>query len=134
MRTGNELYKNGKYKESAEKYSDALEAAKKIPSPLEPDKDAISNVLANRAACWLKLKMWENVIEDCGQCLEFDSKSWKAHWRMGEAHRLMQGAKNKEAAILCYRRCLALEGLSENTSKRIERALQKLKTDDSEAS
>uniref|UniRef100_A0A7S3ZBD5 Uncharacterized protein n=1 Tax=Lotharella globosa TaxID=91324 RepID=A0A7S3ZBD5_9EUKA len=123
---GNELYGAGKFKEAVEKYTDALESAKKAPSPLEPDINAISKVLSNRAACWLKLKQWRNVIEDCERCLQFDNTNWKAHWRKGEAHRLLEGTENAEAAISSYRSCLALQGLPESASKRVEAALRKL--------
>ena len=39
----------------------------------------------NRALCFLKMKHWEKVAQDCKRALEIDSSCVKAHFFCGQA-------------------------------------------------
>jgi STIP1 family protein 1 len=39
----------------------------------------------NRALCYLKLKQWEQAVQDCKRALENDSSSVKGHFFLGHA-------------------------------------------------
>ena len=51
----------------------------KIKSPNTP------TFFTNRALCHLKLKQWEQAIQDCRQALDMDRSLVKGHFFMGQA-------------------------------------------------
>ncbi|XP_068644095.1 TPR repeat-containing thioredoxin TTL4-like [Aristolochia californica] len=69
-KTGNELYKAGKYIDACEAYGQGLESA---PSN--------SVLLCNRAACRSKLGQWAEAVEDCTAALNNRPGYTKAHLR-----------------------------------------------------
>ena len=46
---------------------------------------SVATYFTNRALCYLKLKLWESVIQDCRRALDLDKTSVKAHFFQGEA-------------------------------------------------
>ncbi|ESQ44220.1 hypothetical protein EUTSA_v10005818mg [Eutrema salsugineum] len=64
---GNELFSNGRYSEASVAYGDGLKL------------DAFNSVLyCNRAACWFKLGMWDQSVDDCNQALRIQPNYTKA--------------------------------------------------------
>jgi len=79
---GNEEYKSKNYLNAIDIYSDALEYV-----PEEKLYDSARAVyLSNRAACFLALGHYEDVIEDCTDALENDPRYVKALLRRAQAH------------------------------------------------
>lgn len=72
---GNDLMRNGLYKEAAEQYTRAIE--------LNPDNAVY---YCNRAAAFSRLENHENVIEDCEQAVKLDPFYGKAYGRLGIAY------------------------------------------------
>lgn len=61
-----QMYREGKYEEALEFYTDALSLAK-----TKPQKIALHS---NRAACFLKLLLFNKAAEECTSVLELDHK------------------------------------------------------------
>mmetsp|Transcript_4489 Transcript_4489/g.5202 ORF Transcript_4489/g.5202 Transcript_4489/m.5202 type:complete len:228 (-) Transcript_4489:34-717(-) len=79
---GNECFKEKNYLEAIEYYSDALDYA--------PEEDSFNYSKAvyysNRAACFLYLKRYEEVIDDCTFALELEPRYVKALTRRSQAY------------------------------------------------
>jgi len=71
---GNRLYSQRSYEDAIGCYTKAL---------IKNDK--VTAIYTNRALCYLKLELWENVIKDCKLALELDHRTTKAHYFMGQA-------------------------------------------------
>jgi hypothetical protein len=86
---GNEAHKNGQWNQAIDYYTQAIEL-----------DDTISTYYSNRAACYIKLKLWDQGLIDCeiGLGRKPDSKSAvKLYWRKGVCQRELQdpkGARN----------------------------------------
>lgn len=76
---GNDLFKKEKYTAAVEKYTDAIRL-----SP-EENKDA-AKYFSNRAACYAKLKQWDQVVADCGDAIKIDKGYMRAYTRRGRAY------------------------------------------------
>jgi len=46
---------------------------------------SIAVYFTNRALCHLKLKQWEQAVQDCRHAIEMDSSIVKAHFFLGQA-------------------------------------------------
>jgi len=46
---------------------------------------SVATYYTNRALCYLKLKMWENVCQDCRRAIEIESSLVKAYFFQGQA-------------------------------------------------
>ena len=79
---GNELFKQGKYADSAAKYSEAINKC----SSDGVGKSDLVVYRKNRAACWLKLSLFEKAIEDCMAALEVSPSDSKALYRLAQAY------------------------------------------------
>ncbi|CAH2063654.1 unnamed protein product [Thlaspi arvense] len=72
---GNELFSSGRYSEASVAYGDGLKL------------DAFNAVLyCNRAACWFKLGMWEQSVDDCNQALRIQPDYTKALLRRAASY------------------------------------------------
>ncbi|KAH3861330.1 E3 ubiquitin-protein ligase CHIP-like [Dreissena polymorpha] len=71
---GNRLYSARKFDDAIGCYSKAI-----IKNPYS------GTYFTNRALCYLKLKQWENAIQDCRRALELDKTLVKGHYFMGLA-------------------------------------------------
>lgn len=84
---GNKLLKEGKTEDALEKYSNAIS--------LSPDEKLYSN----RSLCHLKLKNYENALEDAKKAVELNPMWYKSWFRMAEAYKLLL---NWKCAIIAY--------------------------------
>lgn len=82
--SGNEYFKKRDYQNALKYYSFALSST--------PVEESIfkSKILANRAACYLKLEMWEDVIRESSDCLKIEPDYMKAALRRAEAYEKME--------------------------------------------
>ncbi|CAE1143773.1 STUB1 [Acanthosepion pharaonis] len=71
---GNRLFAMKKFDAAINCYTKAI-----IKSPNTP------TFFTNRALCHLKLKQWEQAIQDCRQALDMDRSLVKGHFFMGQA-------------------------------------------------
>jgi DnaJ family protein C protein 7 len=83
---GNELFKNGDFKEAIKRYTQAIEQA---PS---------AAIYANRAAAYLALKNNSAVITDCEAALSLDPNFVKAYLRLGKAYTSLGRIKEAQDA------------------------------------
>ncbi|KAK2181665.1 hypothetical protein NP493_386g05033 [Ridgeia piscesae] len=79
--SANELKDQGNKCFIARKYNDAVSLYTKaiVKNPNVP------TYFTNRALCYLKLKQWDKVAQDCKRGLEIDSSCVKAHFFYGQA-------------------------------------------------
>lgn len=83
---GNELFGAGMYKEALSQYETALQTSPDGASSVE----LRSICHANRAACFLKLKNYDDTIKECKKALEFNPSYVKALSRRAEAHEKLE--------------------------------------------
>ncbi|KAM6959014.1 sperm-associated antigen 1A [Aplochiton taeniatus] len=76
---GNNLVKNGQFKEAAEKYSECL--------TIKSEEGA---VYTNRAICYLRLNQYQEAKEDCDSALQLEPANKKAFYRRALAHKGLQ--------------------------------------------
>ena len=87
---GNTFFKDGRFKEAVEKYTEALEASKGTKR-LDP------RLLNNRATAYLKLQRYEECLRDSEEYINILPNCWKGHTRKALA---LSGIK-KELPSLC---------------------------------
>lgn len=75
---GNLAFKEEKWQDAVDAYSKAIEAGGEKHSQL-------ATFYKNRAAAYLKLKLYEKVIEDCNKSLELEPNDPKAMFRRAQA-------------------------------------------------
>ncbi|OIR57880.1 MAG: chaperone activator Sti1 [Amphiamblys sp. WSBS2006] len=83
---GTALFKEGKYPEAIEKYTEAIR---------RNDQDA--KAYANRAAAYMKLLAYTEAMNDCNACLQIDPAFIKAHIRKSE----IELAQKQHVTALC---------------------------------
>uniref|UniRef100_A0A0N4Z8N3 E3 ubiquitin-protein ligase CHIP n=1 Tax=Parastrongyloides trichosuri TaxID=131310 RepID=A0A0N4Z8N3_PARTI len=71
---GNRLYLQGKYEDALNYYSKAIIHDSTVPA-----------FFTNRALCYMHLKKFDKVVEDCRKTLDMDSKNIKATTMLGRA-------------------------------------------------
>ncbi|KAL0725445.1 hypothetical protein Bca4012_040044 [Brassica carinata] len=72
---GNKLFSSGRYSEASVAYGDGLKF------------DGFNSVLyCNRAACWFKLGMWDQSVDDCSQALSIQPSYTKALLRRAASY------------------------------------------------
>ncbi|KAK9503650.1 hypothetical protein O3M35_010166 [Rhynocoris fuscipes] len=121
---GNQLFKAGKYKEAADKYSLAIGYLDQLMLGEKPGdvewkqlNDKKLPILLNYAQCKLSLKEYYEVIEHCSTVLQYDPENIKALFRRGKAHASVwnyeEAKKDFEAALkldptldTCINKCL----------------------------
>lgn len=97
---GNALFKKGNYEEAAELYTNALKIC------AAEDKDMIVALHKNRAACWLKLKRYEDAISDCKAAIQLAPRDVKALYRLAQA---LDGKKLYSEAMKHLKQLLSIE-------------------------
>lgn len=110
---GNDLYKRGEFQEAVAAYSDAVR--------LMP---AEAMYYANRAAAFLMLDRFKDVLEDCARTLAIEPMHVKAHLRAGKAHFKMG---NFEEAERSYGLALVTEPRNVEAAKE-KKAIAEIRT------
>ena len=64
--TGNDFYRKGQFEEAVACYKDALSVER---DKEKPDQSALINLHNNSAQCFLKLKKYEDAVEEASQCM-----------------------------------------------------------------
>ncbi|KAJ3427486.1 RNA polymerase ii-associated protein [Anaeramoeba flamelloides] len=102
---GNKCYGSKKWKEAITHYTKAISIY---------DGDHI--FYSNRAACYLKIKMYKSAEEDCTRALQIDPKFIKAWFRRGLARKNL---KNYRFAIKDFKKVLKLQPENQASVKEI---------------
>ena len=122
---GNELFKEKNYSNAIDEYTKCIHMA-------VHHKNILSTVLANRAACYLKLEQYDHCKDDCTAVLEIDGSHQKAYFRKAQAEEKLGNLKE------CFNNLSRLLHIdSKNTDaitmmRRVKSALEKDKQQDSE--
>ncbi|PNF39669.1 Tetratricopeptide repeat protein 1 [Cryptotermes secundus] len=124
---GNEQFKAGNYRDSAQSYTLALRTC-----PLAFDKDR-AVMYSNRAATKVKLGLKPSAIEDCSKAIELNPVYLKAYFRRAQ---LYEEVEKLDEALADYKKVLELDPLHREalyTSRRLAEQIQerneKLKTE-----
>lgn len=88
---GNKLFKDGRFKEAVDTYSEAIEESKKTKTP-------DTRLLNNRATAYLKLEKFEECLHDSEEYIRMMPTCWKGYTRKALA---LNGLGRKLPA-LCY--------------------------------
>lgn len=93
---GNELFTSGRYSEASVAYGEGLKF------------DAFNSVLyCNRAACWFKLGVWDQSVDDCNQALRIQPGYTKALLRRaasyGKVYRFLKIFEKNRVLIVFWR-------------------------------
>jgi len=97
---GNSCFKKGSYKEAAVLYTNALKIC------TDEDKDMIIALYKNRAACWLKLKRYDDAISDCKAAIQLAPSDVKALYRLAQG---LEGKNEHSEALRTLKHLLSIE-------------------------
>jgi len=109
---GNALFKEGKYPDAIEKYSDAMKRNPKSHLPY-----------SNRAACYQKLMEWQLALKDADTCVEMDPTFVKGWTRKAGIHFFL---KEFHKAMDAYNAVLKLEPENEEAKNGLELVIAKV--------
>lgn len=91
---GNRFFKEGNYSKSAEFYSQAIDLLTTSGSEGSP---LLATLHSNRAACWLKLDLYDKCVDDCTAALALIPNDKKAYYRRALAyHKMNDNRKSLE--------------------------------------
>ena len=128
---GNELYRDHKHSEAAEKYFEALSYLEQLSVKEKPESEAWNKIeneklplLLNYAQCKMASCDYREVIKHTSSALEIDSNNVKAYYRRGKAHALCW---NVEEAKNDFQQAVALDpSLAKLVSKELSQLQEKL--------
>jgi len=114
---GNTFYTEGSYTEAVECYTKAIELA-------QSDLPDCAVYYANRAAAYLALTNYQQVIEDCNKALELNPLYIKALLRRAQAHETLQ---NLNDALNDYKKVQELDSSITTAQTAVERVNNSIK-------
>ncbi|KAJ4450728.1 tetratricopeptide repeat protein 1-like [Periplaneta americana] len=109
---GNDFFKAGEYKESAESYTLALRTC---PLAFKEDR---AIMYSNRAAAKIKLDLKPSAVEDCTKAIELNSEYLKAYVRRAQ---LYEETEKLDEALADYQKILQLDPHHKDASYAVRR-------------
>uniref|UniRef100_A0A6B2L0G5 STI1 domain-containing protein n=1 Tax=Arcella intermedia TaxID=1963864 RepID=A0A6B2L0G5_9EUKA len=106
---GNEAFKNKRFAEAVEKYSEAIKR--------NPDNHVL---YTNRATAYTKLQAYTEALKDCDTCLALSPKFTKAHLKKGSIYHT---TKQYQKALETYQQGLEIEPENEPLKEAIQQTL-----------
>ncbi|XP_039632378.1 zinc finger CCCH domain-containing protein 7A isoform X1 [Polypterus senegalus] len=92
----NDAYKEGHWAVSLESYTEALSISDYAQSEdISISQDIVEKLHANRAACYLNMGLYDQVLQDCEMALELNDSNYRVLYRKARA--LKELGKDKEA-------------------------------------
>jgi len=107
---GNSLFKEGKYPQAIEKYSEAMKRDPKAHLPY-----------SNRSACYQKLMEWQLALKDADTCVAMEPKFMKGWTRKASIHYFL---KEYHKAMDAYNCALEVEPESEEAKQGLESVMR----------
>ncbi|CAF0748495.1 unnamed protein product [Adineta ricciae] len=81
---GNQAFKQGKYQEAIDRYTEALTILLELPLS-ETAKNDLTKCYSNRSQCYINLNQYEDAIEDATRALEYTPADQKSLYRRANA-------------------------------------------------
>jgi len=106
---GNNFYKEGKYPEAIECYT---EAAKRNPSD--------HTIYSNKAAAYMALGEYPSAVKDCDKCLDINPNFIKALLRKGKCYDIM---KEYHLSFEAYNKALKIDEQNQEATYGTQKAL-----------
>ncbi|RXW25786.1 hypothetical protein EST38_g77 [Candolleomyces aberdarensis] len=117
---GNDYFKGKRYREALGFYTQGIDVK-------PTDKNLLTALLCNRAACNLELQNYGSVLRDCSTVLKQDDKVSKAYYRSAQA---LISLDRVEEALDCCDRCLTFDPDNQGIKAVRERAAKRKDTKD----
>ncbi|XP_059835128.1 zinc finger CCCH domain-containing protein 7A [Hypanus sabinus] len=92
---GNDKFREGKWAEALNQYTEALNVAEYASEEISIVNGVIEKLYANRAACYLNMGLYNQVLEDCDKALHLNHNNCRALFRKGKS--LKELGRHKEA-------------------------------------
>ncbi|XP_062915307.1 zinc finger CCCH domain-containing protein 7A [Mobula hypostoma] len=92
---GNDKFREGKWAEALNQYTEALNVAEYASEEISIVNEVIEKLYANRAACYLNMGLYNQVLEDCDKALHLNHNNCRALFRKGKS--LKELGRHKEA-------------------------------------
>ena len=128
--SGNQLFKQNNYTSAKEKYYELLSSINTVyeetkkPEEIKFLDDLKVTCRLNIANCYLKLKEYDLVINECVKILRLDQENFKANYRMGVAY---YSKKDFIKAKESFDKSLTLKNITVDDKKTVNEYLQKIK-------
>ncbi|KAJ9053938.1 hypothetical protein DSO57_1022698 [Entomophthora muscae] len=121
---GNELFKQKKYEQAIEAYTQAINASRSRPvwDPPQLVSEEVTVLLSNRAACFLERDFFVNALYDAEIVTRIRPTWPKGHFRKGRA---LYGLGRYGEAVDSFDRACALDPESKDVRHHLEMALAK---------
>ncbi|XP_069762983.1 zinc finger CCCH domain-containing protein 7A isoform X2 [Narcine bancroftii] len=92
---GNDKFREGNWAEALNNYTEALNVADYASEEISIVNGLIEKLYANRAACYLNMGLYNQVLKDCDKALQLNQNNYRALFRKGKS--LKELGKHKEA-------------------------------------
>ncbi|XP_051877219.1 LOW QUALITY PROTEIN: zinc finger CCCH domain-containing protein 7A [Pristis pectinata] len=92
---GNDKFREGKWADALNQYTEALNVADYASENVSIVNGVIEKLYANRAACYLNMGLYNQVLEDCDKALQLNQNNYRALFRKGKS--LKELGRHKEA-------------------------------------
>lgn len=103
---GNDKFREGSWAEALNQYTEALNVADYASEEINIVDGVLEKLYANRAACYLNLGLYNQVLEDCDKALQLNHNNYRVLFRKGKS--LKELGRQKEAYDVVVKCSLAV--------------------------
>ncbi|XP_067912525.1 zinc finger CCCH domain-containing protein 7A isoform X2 [Heterodontus francisci] len=120
---GNDKFRECKWADALNQYTEALNVADYASEEISIVNGVIEKLYANRAACYLNMGLYNQVLDDCDKALQLNHNNYRALYRKGKS--LKELGRHKEAYDVVAK-CLLAVPQDDNVIKLTQELAQKL--------